>query len=120
MRFLIDADLPRRAVALIRSHGHEAIDVRDVSPAIPFDAQIADYARRESFCLITCDWGFGDIRNYPPADYHGIVVLELAEHATADDKLKLIELLLDQPQVVASLPHRLAIVSRSRIRLRPA
>jgi predicted nuclease of predicted toxin-antitoxin system len=30
MRFLIDADLPRSVAEVIRRHGHEAIDVRDI------------------------------------------------------------------------------------------
>jgi predicted nuclease of predicted toxin-antitoxin system len=30
MRFLIDADLPRRTAGLLKTYGHEAVDVRDV------------------------------------------------------------------------------------------
>jgi hypothetical protein len=31
MRFLVDEDLPRSVAALIRSYGHEALDVRDAT-----------------------------------------------------------------------------------------
>lgn len=30
MRFLIDADLPRSAGEVVRRHGHEAVDTRDI------------------------------------------------------------------------------------------
>lgn len=70
-------------------------------------------------CLVSCDWGFADIRSYPPADYHGLIVLELPDRATSDEKLALLESLLKQPTIVSRLPGRLAIVSQSRIRLRP-
>ena len=120
MRFLIDADLPRRTVDVVRAHGHEATDVRDVVPPLLLDPEIAAYARRERLCLVSCDWGFSDIRNYPPRDYAGLVVLEQPKNAAADDKLALVEHLLNQPHVLSKLPGRLAIVSAKRIRLRPA
>lgn len=120
MRFLIDADLPRRTVDLLRARGHEATDVRDVVPPILLDPEIAANAQQEGLCLISCDWGFADIRSYPPQDYAGLVVLQQPKNATADDKLTLVELLLNQPQILSRLPGRLAIVSVKRIRLRPA
>jgi predicted nuclease of predicted toxin-antitoxin system len=40
------------------------------------DGVIARHARENTFCLITRDKDFGDIRNYPPGDYGGIIVLD--------------------------------------------
>jgi hypothetical protein len=95
MRFLIDADLPRPVAPLVRSLGHEATDVRDVGLGEAPDAEIAAYARAHELCLLTGDFDFADIRDYPPEHYYGIVVL-------------------------SRLPGRLAIVEPGRIRLRPA
>ena len=39
------------------------------------DPQIAEVCRKETPALVTLDRGLGNIRAYPPADYHGIVVL---------------------------------------------
>ena len=120
MRFLVDADLPRRTAELIRSFGHEADDVRDIGLGQADDTVIAAYARSHSLCLITGDFGFSDVRNYPPQDYAGLVVLELPRDAVAQTILSLVENLLQQPQVLNRLPGRLAIVKAGRIRMRPA
>ncbi len=120
MRFLIDADLPRSAKPLLEKLGHEAIDVRDVGLRSAKDQVIARYAQEHHACLLTGDFGFADIRNYPPESYDGIVVLGLPRDATAIFILGLIEEMLRQSEVVVRLPRRLAIVEASRIRLRPA
>lgn len=120
MRFLIDADLPRRTAPLIQSFGYEAIDVRDLGPNYAADPDIAAYAQSQALCLISGDFGFADVRNYPPHAYAGLVVLGLPRDATADFILNLIAGLLKQPAVLARIPGRLAIVEPGRIRLRPA
>ena len=120
MRFLIDADLPRSAKPLLERFGHEAIDVRDIGLRSAKDPVIARYAQNHQACLLTGDFGFADIRNYPPERYDGIVVLALPRDATASFILDLIEKTLRQSEVVARLPNKLAIVEAGRIRLRPA
>jgi len=60
-----------------------------------------------------------DIRNYPPEQYHGIVVLRLPGDATARDILDLIEQFAGQVEVIERLPGRLAVVQFGRVRLRP-
>ena len=120
MRFLIDADLPRSTKALLEENGHQAIDVRDIGLRYAKDPMVARYALDQLACLITGDFGFADVRNYPPEIYRGIVVLELPRDATANFILGLIGNFLQQPAILARLPGRLAIVKAGRIRLRPA
>ena len=120
LRFLIDADLPRSAKTLLEKFGHEAIDVRDIGLRSAKDAVIARYAQDHQACLLTGDFGFADIRNYPPETYYGIVVLGLPRDATAAFILHLIEEILGQSEVLARLPRKLGIVEAGRIRLRPA
>ncbi len=119
MHFLIDADLPRSTAAVIHRYGHDAMDVRDTDLRGAADPAIAAYARAERRCLIPGDFGFADIRNYPPADCAGIVVLELPRHATATFIVALVESFLRWSDVLERLPGRLAIVEPGRIRLRP-
>jgi predicted nuclease of predicted toxin-antitoxin system len=119
VHFLIDADLPRSTKDLLQRYGHEATDVRDIGLGSARDPQIAAHTQRQRTCLSTGDFGFADIRNYPPAAYGGIVVLELPRNATASFILRLIEAFLQQPDVLAKLEGRLAIVEPGRVRLRP-
>jgi predicted nuclease of predicted toxin-antitoxin system len=118
VRFLIDACLPREFSPAIATHGHVAFDVRDIGMGSADDPVIAAYSLTCAHCLLTEDWGFADIRRYPPADYFGIVVFETADGGTAE-KLALLDALLSRADIVNALPGRLAIVSRTRIRLRP-
>lgn len=120
MRFLIDADLPRSSKPLLEKYGHEAIDVRDIGLRHAKDPVIARYAVDHQACLITGDFGFADVRNYAPASYHGIVVLELPRDASAKFILGLMESFVQQTAILAVLPGQLAIVEAGRIRLRPA
>ena len=118
MRFLIDACLPKEFAEAVALYGHAAVDVHDIGMARADDPDIAAYAQRNQFCLLTEDWGFSDIRHYPPESYHGIVVFETTDNSV-DQKLAALRNLLDHPQLVESLPGRLAIVTVARIRLRP-
>jgi len=120
MRFLVDADLPRRTGELLGQYGHQGKDVRDIGLGSVRDEMVAACAQHEGLCLITADFGFADVRNYPPDQYSGIVVLELPRNATAEMKLGLVRRLLQRPELVERLPGRLAVVGFRGVRLRPA
>lgn len=118
MQFLIDADLPRLVKPLAERYGHTATDVRDIGLGSASDPRIAAYAQTHRICLLTGDFGFADIRNYPPVDYAGIVVFGLPRHATASFIEQLVESLFQQREVLAKVGGRLAIVSAGSVRLR--
>ncbi|MBM3134964.1 MAG: hypothetical protein FJZ89_06730 [Chloroflexi bacterium] len=120
MRFLIDEDLPRSMEALLRRYKHEAVDVRDIGLRGAKDHQIAAHAQKEGLCLVTGDFGFADVRNYPPGEYAGIVVLKLPRAATASFILSLLESFLQQKDLVTQMPGKLAIVEPGRVRIRAA
>lgn len=119
MRFLVDADMPRATVGLVSSYGHDCVDVRDVGYGGRADSEIAMLAAREQRCIIKCDWGFADVRAYPPSSHAGIVVLGVPEHADRESKLEVLRVFLEEEEVVTQMAGRLAIVEKGRIRLRP-
>ena len=119
MKFLLDANLPRSSAALLRELGHESLDVRDVLPGGVDDAVIAAHARTHQLVLVTRDFDFADIRNYPPEAYPGLVVLELPDDATAKQINQTLKLFASNTQWLARLPGRLAIVELWRVRFRP-
>jgi hypothetical protein len=73
--------------------------------------------RREGRALLTLDRGLGNIREYPPVEYPGIVVLRV-RNQEIDTILalirRLIELLETRP-----LAGTLWIVDEYRVRIRP-
>lgn len=119
MRFLIDANMPRSAAAAVRRWGHEASDVRDIGLGGAADSDIARHAREHGLAVVTRDFDFADIRNYPPADFHGLVVLELPDDAVATEIVALLESFLRHEEWLAGLPGRLAVVNSRRVRFRP-
>lgn len=82
------------------------------------DPEITEHALRERLALITGDFAFSDIRNYPPAEYHGIVVLVPPPNATARTIAGLLDRFLRQTELVQRIPGRLTIVEPVRVRFR--
>jgi hypothetical protein len=120
MRFLVDASLPRSTAPLVKSLGHDAVDVRDLGMGGAPDATIAAYAQGQQLCLLSRDYDFADIRNYPPDQYFGLVVFELPATATVPVILNLVRAFIHQSSVLLVLVGRLAIVEPGRVRLRPS
>lgn len=102
MKFLIDEDLPRSASEVIQRYGFEAVHVQDIGLRGAKDSQIAHYARSNKLSLLTGDFDFSDVRNYPPSQYAGLVIVSVPSDATA--------------QLILHL--KLVIVEPGRIRIR--
>ena len=120
MHFLIDANLPRSAAVLLRQLGHEATDVRDAGMRAAPDNIIAEYAKRNQLTLVTRDFDFADIRNYPPGLYQGIIVLKVHEDASAEQVTRLLVGFAGRVDWLEHLAGRLAIVETWRVRFRTA
>lgn len=120
MRFLVDANMPRSSVTLIRKHGHSAEDIRDIGLGDAPDARIAAHAQSTSACLVTRDLDFADVRNYPPEKYAGTVVLRLADDATITQIIEVLERFLKNSTLVDKIPQHLVILEPTRVRFRPA
>jgi len=91
--FLVDASMPRGTAALIHSRAHNATDVRDIGMGGAPDQDIAAYAQAHQMAILSRDFDFADVRNYPPNQYLGLVVIDLPSTATAPTILKLVETL---------------------------
>ena len=119
MRFLLDANMPRSASAAIRRLGREAVDSRDIGLGLAADKDIANYAREHGLALVTRDFDFSDIRNYPPAAFAGIIVLELPDDAVAEVVVRVMESFISEPLLLSQIAGRLAVVGPWRVRFRP-
>lgn len=118
IRFLVDASLPRGVVDVIRTFGHEAIDVRDIGLGDAPDSVIAGHARSDALCLLTRDVDFTDIRVYPPSHYHGIVLVSAQVPANRDAVLRLLSAFLRAIPQLGEVAGALIVVEPGRIRLR--
>ena len=78
MRFKLDENLPVELVLNIRNAGHEAETVDYEGLSGSSDEIILDVVKEEGLVFFTLDKGIGDIRNYPPEQYSGIVLFRPA------------------------------------------
>ena len=116
---MIDANLPRTVIAVVRSLGHHAEFARDIGLGSAADDQIAKHALHYRAALLTRDLDFADIRRYPPDQYLDIVVLRVPDTAVAEEIAAVLKRFLSEPGFIASLAGRLAIVEEDRVRFRP-
>ena len=94
--------------------GHEAVDVRDIGLGAADDSVIASHARKNGLCLVTRDKDFGDIRNYPPADYSGI---DLRAAKFCQSESKIVSARTPKPaRATRALPYGVACASDSSFR----
>lgn len=77
MKFKIDENLPAEVAELLRSAGHDAVSVLDQNLGGAADPGVAEICRAEGRIVVTLDIGFADMRQYPPQDYAGLIVLRM-------------------------------------------
>jgi len=118
VHFLIDANLPRSLAPAVRRLGHEATDVRDIGLGSAPDSAIASFAREKQFVLITLDRDFGDIRNYDPAQYAGIIIVNVPSDTPAKLIVAIVEGFLGNRELLQRVPKHLAILEPGRVRMR--
>lgn len=76
MDFKIDENLPDELSDLLKERGHAACTVLEQKLGGRPDTEIIDVCLGEKRALITLDWDFSDIRQYPPEKYAGIILLK--------------------------------------------
>jgi len=120
MEFLVDASLPRSIARKLRELGHEALDVRDEDLGSAPDAVIARVAQDRRLALVTGDFDFADIRNYPPEEFYGIVLIHSPRDQAADALDSLISAFVSRTEWLERLPGHLVIIEPTKVRFRPA
>lgn len=117
MRLKIDENLHSDVAQLLRTHGHDAETVWDEGLQGSPDPQIAEAALREGRVVVTLDLDFGNIREYPPEHYRGLIVLRVVDQSRSHvlSVMERVIAVLD----CAPLVGHLWVVSEAGIRIRP-
>jgi len=116
MQFKSDENLPVEVKEILATAGHDTMTVHDQKMVGKPDSFVAAVCREECRSLLTLDLDFSDIRAYPPANFHGIIVLRprtLAKPAVLALVSQLIPLLGTEP-----LQGKLWIVQENGLRIR--
>jgi predicted nuclease of predicted toxin-antitoxin system len=81
MQFEVDENLHEDIAAALRSRGHDAMTVNDQGMQGEPDARLSEVCRAEGRAIVSLDLDFADARDYPPADYPGLIVMRLADQS---------------------------------------
>jgi predicted nuclease of predicted toxin-antitoxin system len=118
MLFKVDENVHPDATALLRDHGHDALTVGQQQLQGQKDDVIARVCQTEGRAILTLDLDFANIRDYPPQEYAGIVVLRLHDQSRRSI-LRVISRLI--PHFAEHpLTGRLWVVDESGLRIRPS
>jgi predicted nuclease of predicted toxin-antitoxin system len=88
-RILLDQGLPATAASMLRDRGWDALHVREIEMHADSDAEILNYAARESRVVITLDWDFPQIVALLGA-FHPSIVLIRQERVRAPTLVELL------------------------------
>ena len=118
LRFLNDQCVPAAVARTLQARGHEVIALRRVlHPRSPDEIVIAK--AQESASILSLNGDFADIVTYPPADYQGIIAIQLHNHPEILDRLmEHLVAYLDAHPDPLHYRGKLLIVEVHRIRIR--
>src|SRR5438128_2007713 len=119
LRFFIDHCVPRFASESLQQAGHQVDILRDHLPTDSPDPAVIAYAQTLDAILMTLNGDFADIINYPPANYGGIIALQVKNQPASLPAtiMRLLTYLSDHPER-EHYTGKLFLVEAHRIRIR--
>ncbi|MBP9890107.1 MAG: DUF5615 family PIN-like protein [Leptospiraceae bacterium] len=116
MKFKIDENLPVEIADLLRAKNLQADTVNEENLSGEDDSAISIVCKKEERILITLDLDFSDIRNYPPKEYPGFIVLRLK----SQDKESIINLFKRFIPFIQeeNIQNKLCILEENKVRIR--
>ena len=96
LRFFADHCISNFIIETLRDAGYEVFRLRDHIPIDSADLVVISKAQELDAILISLNGDFADIVTYPPANYKGIIALQVRNHP---------EII---PQLITRLTHHLS------------
>lgn len=119
LRFFADHCVSRSVVEGLEADGHEVLRLRDHLPTDASDRRVIIHAQEQESILLSLNGDFADIVSYPPADYRGIIALQVRNRPEVTGQIlgRLKEYLAEHPDA-AHYAGKLLLVEAHRIRIR--
>jgi len=80
LRFLADHCVSNAVIQALRDAGHEVLRLKDHIPTDSPDSVVISTAQQLDAVLVSLNGDFVDIVTYPPANYEGIIALQVRNH----------------------------------------
>ena len=118
MRFKVDENLHEDIAESLRSRGHDAVTVHDQKMRGSTDSRLSEVCQAEGRAIVSFDLDFANIRDYPPGDYPGLIVLRLSDQSRpyVSQVFAAVLDLLDREELAGCL----WVVEEHRVRIRRA
>jgi predicted nuclease of predicted toxin-antitoxin system len=119
LRFFADHCVSTIVIDTLRDAGHEVLRLKDHLLVESSDSAVISKAQELGAILLSLDGDFADIVAYPPAEFNGIIGLQVGNHPEVTSLI--VERLLRYLAVHSSMEHfrgKLLVVEADRIRLR--
>jgi predicted nuclease of predicted toxin-antitoxin system len=97
LRFFADHCISNLITQSLESSGHEVLRLKDYVPAESPDSVVIAKAQELDAILVSLNGDFADIVGYPPAQFKGIIALQIQNHPEIT------------PHVIARLSRYLAL-----------
>jgi predicted nuclease of predicted toxin-antitoxin system len=116
MRVKLDENQPLALLAVLREAGHEAETAADEGLASRPDAELVARCQAERRAILTFDLDLANLREYPPEQYSGLLVLRLksqAVHHVVRIVRRILPLLASEP-----VEGHLWLIDEEQVRIR--
>lgn len=119
VRFFADHCIPDSVIRLLIDAGHEVFLLRDYMPTDSPDSLVIEKAQVIDAVLLSLNGDFADIVTYPPANYKGILSLQVKNHPEIiPDLMKIVKDYLSAHNNMEHYKGKLLIAEVHRIRIR--
>ena len=119
LRFFADHCVSNAIIQPLRHAGHEALRLRDHLPIESADGVVIERAQQLDSLLLSLNGDFADIVIYPPANYRGIIALQVRNHPEIIPQLMArLQGYLSSRSEMAYYRGKLLVVEVHRIRVR--
>jgi predicted nuclease of predicted toxin-antitoxin system len=119
LRFFADHCVSNFIIQSLRNEGHEVFRLKDCIPPDSADSVVISKAQELDTILVSLDGDFADIVTYPPANYKGVIALQVRNHPEVIPQL--LARLKDHLWTYPNMNHyrgKLLLVEVHRIRIR--
>jgi len=119
LRFFADHCVSHAIIQTLRDAGHEDLRLRDHLPIDSADGVVIERAQQLDSLLLSLNGDFADIVIYPPANYRGIIALQVRNHPEIIPQLMArLQGYLSSRSEMAYYRGKLLVVEVHRIRVR--
>ena len=119
LRFFADHCVPNAVAETLEGEGHEVLRLRNHLPTDAPDEVVIATAQERGCILVSLNGDFSDIVSYPPANYGGIIALQVRNRPEAIPRiLARLSVYLFGHREAGDYTGKLLLVEAHRIRVR--